>query len=216
MIFLFQPLCIYVCRVRNIEVLTGVLNISFFMNDTIDLHPLHWFHLDVSFFWQIIKEVWSQTCTRKRTVLGTPPCTMAPARLPKRSLSSSFSGDARMNGMSLLQETKKRTNSLNPSTERIFACEALRFWDLQSQAHTKQIRYWHGSPGTAPLQSNQAQMRHNETKEQAESTKNREGSQSASDGCTRRRPRGCLPSHFRQHSIDSLSSSCQSVAPTHS
>ena len=29
---------------------------------------------------------------------------------------------------------------------------------------------------------NQAQMRHNETKEQAESTKNREGSQSASDG----------------------------------
>ena len=48
--FLFQPLCIYVCRVRNIEVLTGVLNISFFMNDTIDLHPLHWFHLDVSLF----------------------------------------------------------------------------------------------------------------------------------------------------------------------
>ena len=97
--------------------------------------------------------------------LEPPPCTMAPPRLAKRSLS----GGARMNGMGLLQEaTTKNELAESISTESIFACEA-RFFLGEFVVHS-QYKFGTGTDQLAPLHARQAQMRHNETRERPKST----------------------------------------------
>ena len=64
---------------------------------------------------------------------------------------------------------KKQKQGAN-STESIFACNARCFGFAVTSTLTIQIRYWHGSAGTAPCSPvHQAQMRHNETRERAKS-----------------------------------------------
>ena len=54
----------------------------------------------------IINVVWSQTCTRKRTVFGTATVHHHGAATTGEKESGSFSGDAPMNGLGLLQQAK--------------------------------------------------------------------------------------------------------------
>ena len=81
-IFVFLPLCIYFCRVRSIEVLTGVLTAASSFFFVVHRHPIFgerphrsastaMVPLGCLHFLHIMNVVWSQTCTRNRTVFGT-------------------------------------------------------------------------------------------------------------------------------------------------
>ena len=180
-IFLVLPLCIYFCRVRNIEVLTGVLtaasSFSLLPTDIPFLMIRH--HRSAStalvppFSRHIINVVWSQTCTRKRTVFGTATVHHGAATTGEKESVKLLLWRCRMNILVLLQEAKTR-NELpeSISAEGVCACDARCFLGFAvPNTLTIQIRYWHGSAGTVPcFPVHHAKMRHNETKERAKNT----------------------------------------------
>ena len=178
-IFLFLPLCICFCRVGNIEVLTGVflqqLLLFIFLPTDIPFSMIRHHRYASTTLVPLGCPPFSGTSSmwyglryahERELCLEPPSCTMAPPRLAKSSLSSSFSSNASMNGLGLLQQAKT-WNDLAEfiSAEREFArvmCPDC--WNCPRR-HTRTTNSgvarinWHRSMLSCPPCKNETHMR---------------------------------------------------------